>query len=231
MASITQSAPAGLGQVVSKPPVVMRVGRIGGEERVGLERARPLQPVGRGVAREVEQQRRGRRRWRDAPQSARPWSRRRGQRRCESGLGPRPSDEQCRRPDRRRRRATCAAAQHPVGRHLVEGAEEHFGGERRIDLGCGPRRRPGRRRSRRESGRRYSRSLRRRELLHELRGLAQLDLEDDREIAVAAEAIEVQPRDPPQPIDGSAVGHGGATLVEASLMTRSKIETSRSSLP
>ena len=53
---------------------------------------------------------------------------------------------------------------------------------------------------------------RRREALHELHRLAQLDLEDDGEVAVAAEPFEVQPGDAAQPLGGigDAVERGAA---------------------
>ena len=46
-----------------------------------------------------------------------------------------------------------AAAQHPVGRHFVERAEEDLGGDRRVHVARGTHPVPGRRRWSRESGR------------------------------------------------------------------------------
>ena len=57
---------------------------------------------------------------------------------------------------------------------------------------------------------------RRREPLHELRGLPQLDLKDDGETAVAAETREVEAREAAEPLD--RIAHGGdrrASLLEA----------------
>ena len=87
-----------------------------------------------------------------------------------------------------------APAEHPVGGHLVEGAEKHLGRDRRVDVLAEL---PGRL----AVGERVAdqaevvAQVRRRELLHELGRLAQFDLKDDGEIAIAAEALEMQPRD------------------------------------
>src|SRR4029453_13716466 len=52
-----------------------------------------------------------------------------------------------------------------------------------------------------------------RETLHELRRLAQLDLKDHREIAIAAEPIEVEVRDVAEPLQGIRdAGERGASL-------------------
>ena len=93
-----------------------------------------------------------------------------------------------------------AMAQHPVGRHLVEGAEEHLRRQGRVDAGPDD-----------AGGLAFGDHVaqdaevvaeqRVREALHELRRLPQLDLEDDGQVAVAAQAIEVQVGDAPQPLE------------------------------
>ena len=79
---------------------------------------------------------------------------------------------------------------------------------------------------------RYSRSCVDGEPLHELRRLPQLDLEDDGEGAVAAEPVEVEPRDLAQPLDrvGRARRRSARPSAIASFIVRSKIEMRRSSL-
>jgi hypothetical protein len=86
--------------------------------------------------------------------------------------------------------SVAAPAQDPVGRHLVERAEEDFRRDRRLDVGAedpgaltvgdGVANQP-----------EIIAQQRGGETLHELRGLSQLHLEDDREVAIAAEAREV----------------------------------------
>ena len=108
-----------------------------------------------------------------------------------------------------------AMAQHPVGRHLVEGAEEHLRRQGRVDAGADD-----------AGGLAFGDHVaqdaevvaeqRVREAFHELRRLPQLDLEDDGQVAVAAQAIEVQVGDAPQPLErigdagerGPALGDG-----------------------
>ena len=92
-----------------------------------------------------------------------------------------------------------AMAQHPVGRHLVEGAEEHLRRQGRVDAGPDD-----------AGGLPFGDHVaqdaevvaeqRVREAFHELRRLPQLDLEDDGQVAVAAQAVEVQVGDASQPL-------------------------------
>ena len=94
-----------------------------------------------------------------------------------------------------------AAAEDPVGRHLVERAEEHLGRQRRVDARCGRRRVACPSAIDVADDAEVLAQVGRGEALHELRRLPQLDLEDDGQVAVAAEAVEVQPGDLAQALD------------------------------
>ena len=102
-----------------------------------------------------------------------------------------------------------ATAEDPVGGHLVEGAEEHLGRERRVDAGA-EHAAPLAFGDHVADDAEVFAQLGGGEPLHELRGLPQLDLEDDGEVAVAAEALEVQAGDAAEPLDGvvEPVEHG-----------------------
>src|SRR2546425_740702 len=92
-----------------------------------------------------------------------------------------------------------AAAENPVGRHLVERAEEHLGGDGWFEIGsespgglalgdC------------RADEAEIVAQQRRRKALHELGRLAGLHLKDDRPAAIAAQARQMQPGESAQPL-------------------------------
>ena len=127
---------------------------VGGEERIRLQRAGALQPVARDVGREVEQQRRDAgvremrgdlRPHRAGAQHRNRSNRRRGAHRARAPLMNRSTDRVGVRFER-----VAPPAQDPVGRHLVERAEEHLRGDGRFDVGAKQAARAGRRRSCRE---------------------------------------------------------------------------------
>src|SRR5688500_1114609 len=93
-----------------------------------------------------------------------------------------------------------AATEDPVRGHLVERAEEDLGGERRVDLTLEHALRLALGNDVADDAEVFA-EVRRREPLHELRRLPQLDLKDDGELPVAAQPLEVDARHAPQLLD------------------------------
>ena len=122
------------------------------------------------------------------------------------------------------------AAQHPVGGHFIEGAEEDLGGNGRVHVATkGP---PGL-----AVGDGFANETEvitqvcGRKALHELGRLAQLHLEHDGEIPIPAEAFEVQSGNAGQAfVRVVDTARAARPTASASRMVRSKSDTRRSSL-
>src|SRR5207302_9749665 len=115
-------------------------------------------------------------------------------------------------------------AQNPVRRHLVERAEQHLRGDGRLDVAA-------KNAGALAVGNRLAdeaevvAQMRGREALHELRRLPELDLKDDREIAIAAQPGEMAARQPAEALAriaqiGDRLAARGQALAHAALEDR-----------